>query len=68
MQISKGMIFGDNLVFPSTVNLQGDLITRKAGVVGELRLDALELLLNGSIADAISKNEQTQTKLVAKVA
>jgi cGMP-dependent protein kinase len=70
---AKGSIFGEQFVYPNS-NLEklaeGDVIMRTKGVVAEMKADAMERILNGTLEEAISKYEKArvkkETKLVSK--
>ena len=48
--------------------LDGDLKMKTAGVIGEIKMEVLERLLNSTLEEAINKNEKVQLKKETKAA
>ena len=61
MKVSKGSIFGEIFAYPSSNQsqlLKGDLIMKERGVLGEIRVDNMQGLLNGTLEECIARNER----------
>lgn len=69
-KVQKGQIFGDAYAYPNSkkpVPLSGDLIVRKGGTIGEIRIDRMEALLNGTLEELIQKNQLNIQMIEKKV-